>query len=270
MKFGMPAMIETETVEQCASLCRELGLQFVELNTNFPQFQLHAMDARDLTRIAREYGIEYTIHLDDEMNIADFNPFVAGAYIRTARAVIDLAREVNIKVLNMHLSQGARYTLPDRVVYFFEAYQEAYLDNIRAFRDACEEAVGDSGILICVENCKGFMPFQLAALECLLESPVFGLTLDIGHNHCAGMADEPWILTHEDRLCHMHVHDAISPKRDHLALGTGEIDLEKYLRLAQRNDCTVVLETKTAAGLRESVSWLKKLKKSTRKKEEPQ
>ena len=35
MDFGMPALIENRNLEETVSLCRELGLQFIELNMNF-------------------------------------------------------------------------------------------------------------------------------------------------------------------------------------------------------------------------------------------
>ena len=76
----------------------------------------------------------------------------------------------------------------------------------------CEEAVGDDRVMICIENCDGFLPFQLEALGVLLESDVFGLTFDIGHNHSCGNLDEPFILQNKTRLHHMHVHDAAGRK----------------------------------------------------------
>lgn len=258
LNCGMPGMIELRDAEECAKVCRELGLQFVELNTNFPQYQLHALDAGELNRIAGEYGIEYTIHLDDEMNVAEFNPYVAEAYRRTAKEFIQLAKRIGAEKINMHLARGAKYTLPTKVIYFFEAYQQEYLANMRLFRDVCEETIGDSGIMVCVENTNGYTGFQRAGLEVLLESPVFGLTLDVGHNYCAGSVDEEWILAHAHRLCHMHIHDAAEGTKDHRALGTGELDLDRWFDLARAHDCTVVLETKTVEGLRESVEWLRK------------
>ena len=255
--LGMPGMIELASARDCAKVCRELGLDFVELNTNFPQYQLRNMNPEELNAFAEEYGIGYTIHLDDEMNVAELNPYVAEAYRRTAREFIELAKKIGAKKLNMHLSRGAKYTLPTKVIYFFEAYLEDYLANMRLFRDTCEEAVGDSGIMVCVENTNGFTPFQKAGLEVLLERPVFGLTLDIGHNYCAGCVDEEWILRHADRLHHMHIHDAAEGTKDHRALGTGELDLNRWFSLARECGCTVVLETKTVEGLRESVNWLR-------------
>ena len=190
------------------------------------------------------------------MNVAEFNPYVAEAYRRTAREFIELAKKIGAKKINMHLSRGAKYTLPTKVIYLFEAYLEDYLANMRLFRDTCEEAIGDSGITVCVENTNGYTDFQKAGLEVLLESPVFGLTLDVGHNHCAFCMDEEWILAHADRLCHMHIHDVAHGYKDHRPLGTGDVDLNRWFDLAKERGCTVVLETKTVEGLRQSVNWL--------------
>lgn len=260
MHYGMPTMVEMQSIEEGAELCRELELDFLELNINFPQFLLKELNTEELKRISEAYGIFYTLHLDDEMSIADFNPYVSEGYCKTALDAIALAKELGIGKLNMHMSRGAKYTLPDRVIYFFEAYQEQYFERIRAFRDACEAAIGDSGVMICVENTSGFLDFQKKAVELLLESPVFGLTFDIGHNYCSGNQDEAWILAHSERLRHFHIHDAKDGKKDHRTLGTGELDVARYLEIAETLDCTVVVETKTFDSLRQSMAWIRERK----------
>ena len=40
----MPTLIELPEIDDCASLCRELGLQFIELNMNLPQYQVNTID----------------------------------------------------------------------------------------------------------------------------------------------------------------------------------------------------------------------------------
>jgi len=257
MDFGMPTLIEMPRLEDCAALCRELGLQFVEFNMNLPQYQPDKLDAEELARIASKYGIYYTIHLDENMNVADFNPYVVEGYFHTIRKTIALAKKLSIPVLNMHLSNGVHFTLPEKKVYLFDAYREDYLRGIRAFRDLCTQEIGDSPIRVCVENYNGFTEFQKEALALLMESPVFGFTLDVGHNHCRGYRDEPVILAHAHRLHHMHIHD-VQGGKDHQALGDGEVDLLRYFDLAGAHNCTVLLETKTVAGLQKSVSWKEK------------
>lgn len=262
MDLGMPALIELRSLEDCARLCRELGLQFVEWNMNLPQCQPERMEAAVLRRIREQYGIYFTLHLDENLNPCDFNPRVARAYIRTAEDAIALAKELEMPILNMHLSKGVYFTLPDRKIFLFDQYRERYLSDLRTFRDRCEAAVGAADVKICVENSDGFTDFQLEALDLLLESPVFALTFDIGHNHSIGGTDEPPILERRTRLVHFHFHDA-QGKKNHLPLGTGEIDIPKNLALAESCGGRIVLETKTVSGLRESVQWMQKDPTST-------
>ena len=258
LKFGAPTMVEMENLEQAVQVCRDLRLDFLELNINFPQYLLDQLDVEKLKELSEEYGIFYTLHLDDEMSIADFNPYIADGYCRTVYDAVELAKKLGIPKLNMHLSRGAKYTLPDRVIYFFEAYEAEYLERIRAFREECQARIGDSGILICVENTAGFLPFQKKAVEILLESPAFGLTFDIGHNYCSGNMDEDFILSHKDRLKHFHIHDCVEGKKDHRTLGTGVLDVRRYLNLAEELGCTAVVETKTVESLKASMDWIRR------------
>ena len=259
--FGMPALLEMATPEACAQLCQELGLRFVELNMNLPQFQTGQMDALRYRRIADDYGLFFTLHLDENLDVCNFNPRVAQAWRDTVMDAIDLAGELNIPVLNMHLPTGVYFTLPESKMYQYAQHEEHYLRSMREFRDLVSGAIG-SGTSICVENTGGFAAFQVKALDELMKCSHFGLTLDAGHDEGAGGKDMPVILQRVSRLRHMHLHDArrhtSGTRQDHLPLGHGDVDVMSCLRLAKENRCRVVLETKTVAGLRKSVEWLRK------------
>ncbi len=254
---GMPTLIETRTLEECAKLCAELELDFIELNMNLPQYQLPKIDVEYFKSIADKYGIYYTIHLDENLNISDFNPYISEAYIKTVAGTIKIAKNLDVKVLNMHSAKGVYFTLPDKKVYLFSEYKEQYFKSIVDFRNMCENSIGENDIKICIENCDGYEDFQKEAIELLLESKVFALTFDVGHNHSIGGTDEDFIMKHKDRLSHIHLHDA-KGKKNHLALGTGETDIGKYLSLSKEQNCRAVLETKTIDGLKQSVEWLNK------------
>jgi sugar phosphate isomerase/epimerase len=258
LQFGMPTLLETRTLEECAFLCREQGLDFIELNMNLPQYQAANINVNEFTDISQRYGIFYTIHLDENLNPCDFNPLVAKAYRDTVRMTIEAAKALHAPVLNMHLNHGVHFKMPNENIFLYDAYLEPYLSSILAFRDVCEEAIAGSGIRICVENTDGYYhTFAKKALQLLLESGAFALTFDIGHNFCMGGSDEDIILQYENKLKHMHMHDAVG-SRCHLALGTGEINVEKYLKLAQRLNLRIVLETKTSEGLKQSVDYVNK------------
>ena len=106
LRFGMPTLIETATIEECAALCRDAGLSFIEMNMNLPQYQVETMDEIHLKQVAKEYGIDYTIHLDENLAPADFSPQVAAAYRQVAVDTVEFAKKMEIPTLNMHLIQG--------------------------------------------------------------------------------------------------------------------------------------------------------------------
>lgn len=256
LSFGMPTLIETASVREYAALCQLFGLQFIEINMNLPQHQPCRLNTEELLSISRAFHIDFTFHLDENLDISDFNPYVAAAYLRTVRETIFLAQQIHAPVINMHLSRGVYFTMPDRRAYLYDEYRKEYLDSILAFRQECEKCIGDSGIVIAIENTDGYTRFQREALNLLLASSAFALTLDVGHNHVTGGTDEIEILSRPGALRHMHLHDA-SGKACHLPLGAGCLNIAKYLSLARANACRVVLETKTIPSLIHSVKWLR-------------
>lgn len=270
MQFGMPTLIENKTLEDNIALCRRLGLRFIELNMNFPEYQLAQLGRTDLLlRLAEQAGIYYTIHLDENLNVADFNPLVSKAYLQTVERTIGAAKRLCILnerfgdparplIVNMHMHHGIHVTLPDKKVPLYERDFETYMQSFSAFRDLCEEWIGSDRIMISIENTDGFRDFEKKAIAYLLQSPVFGLTWDIGHSKAAKEKDVPFLLDNEAQLVHFHIHDGRqTPPQNHLALGDGEIDLQQRLSLAQSLQARCVLETKTVSALELSVQWLR-------------
>ena len=279
MQFGMPTLVENHTLEENINLCNNLGLNFIELNMNFPEYQVQCLEQTDyLSELAKKAGIYYTIHLDENLNIADFNSLVSDAYLETVRRSIEVAknllplRDLNGDIsqplsLNMHMHHGIYITLPDRKVQMYDRNFDTYMNSFSLFRSKCEEWIGDSEVMIAVENTDGFREYEKKAIEFLLESPKFGLTWDIGHSKATGEKDVPFIMHHSEKLIHFHIHDGWEvPPKNHLALGDGEIDLQGRLRLAKERNARCVIETKTIEALKKSVGWLKERRMLEEKK----
>lgn len=257
MEFGMPTLIENSTLQENASLCNELGLSFLELNMNLPEYQADILERGEIFReLSGKYGIYYTIHLDENLNPCDFNKRVSAAYYDTVKAVIKAAKYLKCPIINMHMNQGVYFTLPGRRVYLYERYFDKYMSGMIEFIRMCETEIGGQAIQICIENTGGYKTYEKEVIKEMLKSPVVGLTWDIGHSYEAGEIDEPFLLEHKTRLAHFHIHDGLGSK-NHLALGTGEIDLAERLGIAGENNAGCVIETKTIEALRKSVLWLK-------------
>jgi sugar phosphate isomerase/epimerase len=253
MDFGMPTLLELNTLEENIALCKELGLKFVEINCNVPEFQVEKMDPETLMNFSASTGIYFTFHLDEYLSITDPNMKISEAYIQSVINSIEFAKKARIPNLTMHFINGVVFTLPHKKVYVYEKYSEYYLERLRVFRDRVTQAIGDAPVKLCIENVTGFETYMKDGIEMLLESKAFGLTYDCGHNHRYHHTDQAFLEKYADRINHMHLHDCIG-LNDHQALGTGDLDLRKELTFVDGKAKGVVIEVKTVEGLRKSMN----------------
>jgi len=260
MDYGMPTLIEINDIEETAKLCSELGLNFIEINMNLPQYQFKSDEfIEKLKGIAKEYNIYYTIHLEEELDVCNFNRIIKQAWIDSIVDSLRMAKQLNIRLLNMHLSKGVYFTLPTEKVFLYSKNQEQYLQDICEFRDVCDEELNDTDVVITIENTSGYTEFQKKAIDELLKSKHFALCWDIGHS-LSHTEDEEYIEEKIDSLAHMHLHDG-EGKKNHLELGTGRVDILNKIQIAQKHKCRCVIEVKTIESLKKSVEWLKNKKR---------
>ena len=257
MKFGMPALVECKDITECVKVAKENGLDFVEINMSFPQYIPENSDTALYAKLSREKGVFYTIHADEQMNPFDFNPSVSECYFKAMADCIEFAKKIGAPIINLHLLKGVYVTLPDKVILLTDVYKDEYLARVRAFVAMCEEKIGDASLKIAIENVDSnpFTVSQLEALPYFMNSPVFALTLDVGHDDCLGGKDRHVFEKYPEKLAHMHLHDS-DGKHPHLPLGRGRLNIkEKISMLGEEHTC--VIEVKTIAGLAESVKYLK-------------
>lgn len=257
LQFGMPTLIEVDKLADTMKICKDLGLSFVELNMNLPQYQTKCLsNISYLKELKDKFQIGYTIHLDENLNVCDFNSEVAKAYTDTVVNTIEIAKSLEIPILNMHMNHGVHFTLPTQKVQLFEKYFEEYMEAWKKFCNSCEQLIGDSNVKISIENTNGYRDYEKWAIEYALSKNAFGLTWDIGHSNAVSNIDEEFIMNFREKLYHFHIHDSMG-KSDHMILGTGDIDLAQRLGIAKDCKCRCVVETKTVDALNKSVLWLK-------------
>lgn len=259
MDYGMPTLIELENLEENCALCHELGLDFVEINMNFPEFQSEFFAVEKYASLKEKYGIYFTIHLPENLDVAEVNESVRRAWFETVEETISFARKISCPVINMHMNHGVYVTLPDEKNYVYERKNDEYMKAVSCFRNFCAEKIGDSGILICIENTDGFRDFEKRAVNYLLELPCFGLTWDVGHSISCDESDMEYLLANVGSLKHFHIHDGTRKSggaRCHLDLGRGEVNLDARISLAKECDARCVIETKTVKSLKNSIEWL--------------
>ena len=254
-KAGMPTLIECDRLEQNVEIAKELGLSFIELNMDLPICTPERLPAATLREITEDTGLFFTAHLPEGIDLAAHHPAMRRGNLELCREIIVWAKEAGIPVLNMHLLPGIYFTLPDGKAWINERYEAGFLG---ALLDSFEQLYAWSreyGVTVCLENTMNFhIPFLKKGLARLSEFPEFALTWDVGHDARSGLQDRPVMLEYASRIRHLHVHD-FDGKKDHLPLGTGQVNLAETLEFARRHDLSFVIETKTAAALRQSCTF---------------
>lgn len=254
--FGIPTLMQKEKIEDNIALLNEFGLGFLEVHLSLPPYRLENIDCARYEELALANGFFYTFHIYEEFSYAAFNSRLRRAELDLFGDVIALAKSLKSPLINIHMERGMYFTLPEGRCYFLEYYRDHHDQSLKEFRSFCEEKIGNSPLKICLENTGDFhLDYIQEAILFLLESPVFGLTWDIGHEYMNDCRDGLFFRQHLDRLKHFHIHDALG-QCDHQPLGRGEVDIWERLGIAEKVGATCLVEVKYEEGLRQSLQYL--------------
>lgn len=256
LHFGMPTLLELESLEANVRLCKQLGLEFVEINMNMPEFQVEALNKEHLLELMRRYDVYFTFHMADNLDIANFQEEVRDVNVALVTKTIEFAQSIGSPIVNMHLQKGVLFTLPSEKVYIYDKYVERYLGYIKAFSETIEQVMDTQTTRLVVENTGDFnLDFIKKSAQLLLDQAHIGMTYDIGHDFSSFGNDKEFIIDNLAKITHMHIHDAIGEDH-HLALGSGEMQLNRYIGFAKNYEIRCVIEAKTIEALTESVEVL--------------
>ena len=250
--IGIPTLLEIPTLEGTVELCLDLGLSIIEVNMTRPEFLPKSLHKQKLLDFAATHGIEFTLHLPEEMDLGTFHDPIRDAWIEYLNETIQWADGSGIRLATMHLWNGIFYTMPDRKEWLYERYQEEYLKRIiGAFESVFSRKPND--FQLCIENCGNFhLPF----INAVLENIDVGCTWDVGHDAGAGYIDKPYLEKRIERICHVHLHDVLDGKA-HRELFTGEVEIDRVIRFIVSNGINAIVEVKTEAALRRSIEKLR-------------
>lgn len=259
VRLGIPTIIELPDFEATVSLAQDLGADFVELNMNMPEFCPEALPARMIRECHERTGLVFTIHMPDDTDLASFQDPIREGHVARFGETARWAAEAGAKLINLHLSPGIYFTLPDRKVWIYERYYHRFLGNLReAYGKVIDYAKGFD-LTVCTENVTNFqIPFVARAIDDLCAVDSFFLTWDVGHDARTGYQEREVLLRHADRVRHMHLHD-YNGASDHQVPGTGQVDIAGMLDFASRHGLSVLVETKTRASLEQSMPIVRRM-----------
>ena len=256
--FGMPSLIEFGDLQQQVAACRQLGLRFIELNLDCPQYLPERVSSDQLRNITEQTGIGFTVHLPENLDLGMFCTPVREGYRSFCRTVIEWASQAGISLINLHFNSGVHFSMPSKKVWLYEQYRQEHRNNLEASFRPLLQLADECGVALSIENTGNYgLPHVTDALQELIDvgEGSLKLTWDVGHDAAAKYADRPFLLAHKSSIAHMHLHDA-NDKGSHLPLGEGIVPVKEVVAFARDAGIGVVLETKTFSGLQMSVDRL--------------
>lgn len=201
--WGMPALVELNGIEDNAELCKSLGLSFIELNMNLPEYQPNKIDIERLMYLKRNYNLFYTIHLPEEFDAANFNEDIRAAYEKIFADTVAVAGKIDAPIINMHMNTGVYFTMPDGKVYLYKKYMEDYLASMKRFAAYSGDMLKNTSIKLCIENTGIYdTDYITKAVDELIMRDTIFLTWDIGHDHSSENKDKSYIMANADKLKH--------------------------------------------------------------------
>ncbi len=216
---------------------------------------LNSKTIQNVQNIHETTNLELTLHLPfSDMNLAGLNDSIRGEVIRQMKHYLTLASNyVNLAVVH------PGYLSP----YGAQVPYEAYQTNLASLAEICDFAA-DFGILVAVENMPDFpkifgkYPDEMQEMLGAVGSHNVGFTFDVGHANTVGLIDE-FLDQLGDRISHVHIHDNMGEKDEHLPLGEGTVDWKSVMEKLSDYKGIFVTEMSSIEEGVKSLEFLRKL-----------
>lgn len=251
--LGAPIWYGNRPFKKTIEELYKLGLDYIEFSLDYPLPDcLAETDREALKRLLEELDLKIGFHSPLDTAIAHPRDEIADASMQILRRCMEFSAE--FLPLSLYYNFHVHPRIP---TYKLEDVREQI--KIKGLK-RCEEITemaSEFGIAVCVEN--DLVPFDWSdlILDALsLFYPELQLTFDVGHAIKAEMCHpqikkkdggsraylKKWIDNCSQKILVTHVHDcALTGKRDHLSLGSGEIDFNAVFDLLKTTPCKYLL-----------------------------
>jgi len=113
---------------------------------------------------------------------------------------------------------------------------------------------------IAVENIFEEDPDNLKMLMKYFSSPYFGICFDTGHFNLFSKKNiEEWLSSLNDYIIEIHLHDNNKNFDEHLSIGSGCFDFEKFFQLLKKKECIYTIEAHNPEHVLKSIKRLNNL-----------
>ena len=231
MKIGLSSLLFTcGRVEEAVRAASELGYEAVEIVYDLPHFgRGREPDLNKLRELIKEASLSVSVHSSFwDLNPGSLYPEVRQLTLKMVKRSAEVCKQLGGEVLVVH---PGKCPAPDS--------PEVYGESLRSYRDFLKELVPwvrGLGLKLCLENgnSKDNPCSLLPELGELAAEKGVGITLDLAHACLRyGPKNVDRILRDMKKISsliwHVHLHDNLGQKDDHLVPGEGKLRLSPLL-----------------------------------------
>lgn len=234
--FAQTFTFDPQTPIETISFGHQHGFQGVEITCEYPRGPLDYEHEAilQMKRLAQEYDMPLQVHAPYiNLRLADLNPRIRGASVQSVKDGIDFARQIDARIVTMHLGN----TTKRRLKQVYESVRKALLNSILTLTEYAEQ----QDVTIAIENVQtddksvweealGKRAEEIIDILKEIDSRNIGVTFDVGH---ANTISDPTNLAVKlaPYVVNVHLHDNDGSSDQHLVIGQGSIDFLKILHI---------------------------------------
>lgn len=220
---------------------------------------LHALSKKrvaTLNQIAKSRGFRYTVHAPfADINIASPSKPILTASMKRLKESMVYAHSLNAMLLVFHPGNRTGISM------FYPG--DDWNQNIKSIRELHKTAE-KYGLNIAIENLPekyGFLmrnPEDFAKFYKETGLHDIGIVLDVGHANLEGQT-ENFLKKMPDKIVHMHVSDNFGENDQHLGIGCGKINWQRFAEILREIDYDKTVMVESVEHVDESLKKLRQL-----------
>lgn len=218
MKLGFSSLsLIMKPVEDIIKIANEHNFEIIEVLIEGPYNIKYLSENKEILRPFKDSDIEIVIHGPSvDLNLASLNEGIRKESLRQILSTIDLANEMNSKIITIHPGQVGRKE---------DILRKIAIDySISSIIEAVEYGKDDD-IIISVENMPNkfnFLGNSTKEIAEISNKTKANITVDIGHSNTVENTGD---FLNLKNISYFHLNDNNGIKDQHLSLGEGTLDL---------------------------------------------
>ncbi len=224
MKFGASTLMKG-TVEQFFDKARDC-FEAVEIVCDAPYRRPLEVNTEFLKSVRATLGVEFTVHSPyNETDIGSLDDSYRGRSVEGILEAVELAHIIGASIVVVHPAVGSRGGIEERDR--LRAVEKESLERITHF-------AREKDVKICLENMPAGLPFMERSLasgvmELVRDHENCGVTFDVAHANTTNVPPETMLEHFGKAVSHVHVHDNLGTRDEHLEVGLGTVDWKSII-----------------------------------------